>query len=108
MNSVGPMDLEKWISNANVTAVLWAGVPGQESGNALVDVLYGTVNPSGRLPYTIAKQLSDYAAHNVTGGQNDAIPITYSEKLLIDYRHFDSAAITPRYEFGFVPSCRVD
>jgi hypothetical protein len=39
---------------------VWAGVPGQEAGNSLADVLYGDWNPSGRLPYTIAKKESDY------------------------------------------------
>jgi beta-glucosidase len=54
--------MEDWIENPNVTAVLYAHMPGQESGNALLDVLIGTVNPSARLPYTIAKQRSDYPA----------------------------------------------
>jgi hypothetical protein len=38
------------------------GLPGEQSGNSLADILFGDVNPSGRLPYTIAKQLSDYPA----------------------------------------------
>lgn len=46
----------------NVTAVLQAGLPGQESGNSIVDVIFGAINPSGRLPYTIAKKQSDYSA----------------------------------------------
>jgi hypothetical protein len=45
--------------------VLWAGLPGQEAGNSLVDVLYGDYNPSGRLPYTIAKRPEDYPAQIV-------------------------------------------
>jgi hypothetical protein len=49
-----------WIDQ--VAAVIFAGLPGQESGNALVDVLYGDVNPSGRLVFTIAEQASDYPA----------------------------------------------
>ncbi|KAG8894729.1 hypothetical protein FRC01_012792 [Tulasnella sp. 417] len=78
-------------------------MPGQESGNSLVDILYGDVNPSGRLPYTIAKKPSDYAAHVVyTGGNNpNDVQIPYTEGLLLDYRWFDSKDIAPRYEFGF-------
>ncbi|KAH9055806.1 beta-glucosidase [Lactarius deliciosus] len=102
VNSVGPLILEPWIDHPNVTAVVWAGLGGTETGNALVDILYGAVNPSGRLPYTIAKSPSDYSAQLVTGGTDDEIVnITYSEGLFIDYRHFDAANIAPRYEFGF-------
>lgn len=48
----GPIIMEPWIDNPNVTAVLLAGLPGQESGNSLVDVLYGAVSPSGKTPWT--------------------------------------------------------
>ncbi|KAJ7207949.1 glycoside hydrolase family 3 protein [Mycena pura] len=102
VHSVGPLILEPWIDHPNVTAVLWAGVPGQEAGNALTDVLYGDWNPSGRLPYTIARQVADYPAQPVTGGQpTDILSIPYTEGLNVDYRHFDSAGIAPRFEFGF-------
>ncbi|KAH9988720.1 glycoside hydrolase superfamily [Russula vinacea] len=75
---------------------------GSETGNALVDVIYGAVNPSGRLPYTIAKSPQDYPAQLVLGGNGEEIlNITYSEGLFVDYRHFDAANIAPRYEFGF-------
>ncbi|KAJ7789191.1 glycoside hydrolase superfamily [Mycena olivaceomarginata] len=102
---VGPVLVESWINNPNVTAVLHAGIPGQESGNALVDVLFGdgaqATNPSGRLPYTIAKERSDYPA-DVVYTSSDTVPqITYSEGLNIDYRHFDAEGIEPRFEFGF-------
>ncbi|KAJ7119989.1 glycoside hydrolase family 3 C-terminal domain-containing protein, partial [Mycena crocata] len=101
-HSVGPLILEAWIDHPNVTAVLWAGVPGQEAGNSITDVLYGDWNPSGRLPYTIAKQVSDYSAQLVLGGQpTDILSIPYTEGLNVDYRHFDSFNITPRFEFGF-------
>ncbi|KAJ7471852.1 glycoside hydrolase family 3 protein [Mycena latifolia] len=102
VHSVGPLILEPWIDHPNVTAVLWAGVPGQEAGNSITDVLYGDWNPSGRLPYTIAKQASDYSAQLVLGGQpSDILSIPYTEGLNVDYRHFDSFNITPRFEFGF-------
>ncbi|EIN07941.1 glycoside hydrolase family 3 protein [Punctularia strigosozonata HHB-11173 SS5] len=96
VNSVGPMTVEKWIDHPNVTALVWSGLAGQEAGNSLVDVLYGVYNPSGRLPYTIAKDPDDYASH-----WQLALDIDYTEGLFIDYRHFDQAGITPRYEFGF-------
>nr|XP_019015024.1 beta-glucosidase [Kwoniella pini CBS 10737]OCF53805.1 beta-glucosidase [Kwoniella pini CBS 10737] len=103
VHSVGPIDMEDWIDHPNVTAVLWAGLPGQESGNSLVDVLYGWYNPSGRLPYTIAKKLEDYPAELVYVDTN--IPehpvVEYKEELNIDYRHFLSKNVTPRYEFGY-------
>jgi beta-glucosidase len=62
MHTVGPVLVEAWIDHNNVTAVLSAGLQGQESGNAIVDVLFRAVNPSGRLPYTIAKQRDGYPA----------------------------------------------
>ena len=103
VHSVGPLILEAWIDHPNVTAVLWAGLPGQESGNSLVDVLYGSYNPSGRLPFTIARNRSDYVADVIY--IDTAVPATpqinYTEGLNIDYRHFLSANITPRYEFGY-------
>ena len=84
VNSVGPLILEAWIDHPNVTAVLWAGLGGTETGNALVDVLYGAANPSGRLPYTIAKSPSDYPAQLETGDTGDEIlNITYSEGCVV-------------------------
>lgn len=60
--------------------VVWAGLPGQEAGNSLTDVLYGDYNPSGRLPYTIAKRPSDYPAQPATGGApQDILVIPYTE-----------------------------
>ncbi|KAK7462217.1 hypothetical protein VKT23_007822 [Stygiomarasmius scandens] len=104
VHSVGPLILEPWIDNPNVKAVLWAGASGQEAGNSAVDVLYGDYNPTGRLPYTIARRPEDYSAQLMSqGGANSAqiLSIPYEEGLLIDYRWFDAKNITPRYEFGF-------
>jgi beta-glucosidase len=50
VHSVGPVILESILALPNVVAVVWAGIPGQESGNGLVDVLYGSTSPSGKLP----------------------------------------------------------
>ena len=60
-----------------------------------MDVLYGDVNPSGRLPYTIAKNASDYSAEVIYEDLTD-IQIDYSEGLFIDYRHFDQVSTLPQ------------
>jgi beta-glucosidase len=67
IHSVGPLILESILALPGVTAVVWAGIPGEESGNGLVDVLYGSVSPSGKLPYTIAKSADDYGTSVQTG-----------------------------------------
>ncbi|KAJ3537917.1 hypothetical protein NMY22_g5393 [Coprinellus aureogranulatus] len=102
VNSVGPLIIDKWVEHENVTAVLWAGLQGNEAGNAIADVLYGEWNPSGKLPYTIAKSEADYIPiARGNEGPRDILRIDYTEGLEIDYRHFDAKNITPRYEFGF-------
>lgn len=88
----------------NVTAILAAHFPGQESGNSIVDVLYGDVNPSGKLPYTIAYNGSDYNAPPTTGINTTGVhdwQSWFDEKLEIDYRYFDANNISVLYEFGF-------
>ncbi|KAL1962259.1 hypothetical protein VTN77DRAFT_9849 [Rasamsonia byssochlamydoides] len=101
IHAPGPILMEGWIDHPNVTAVLFAGLPGQESGNSLVDVLYGDVNPSGKLPWTVGKTRQDYGT-DVLYEPNGPVPqIDFSEGLFIDYRWFDKHGIEPRFEFGF-------
>ncbi|KAK3067377.1 hypothetical protein LTS18_001149, partial [Coniosporium uncinatum] len=96
VHSVGPIILESILAQPNIKAVVWAGLPGQESGNALVDVLYGEYNPSGKLPFTIAKKAGDYNAPISKDKSDD-----FTDGLYIDYRHFDQEDLQVRYEFGF-------
>jgi beta-glucosidase len=60
IHNAGIRLVDNWIENPNVTAVIFAHLPGQDSGRALVEVMYGKQSPSGRLPYTVAKKESDY------------------------------------------------
>jgi beta-glucosidase len=93
-----------WANHPNVTAILAAHYPGEESGNAVVDVLYGDVNPSGKLPYTIALEDDDYNGLPTTAVNSTnqyAWQSNFEEKLEIDYRYFDAQNISVRYEFGF-------
>jgi beta-glucosidase len=106
IHAVGPVIMENFVDIMNVKAVVLANLPGTESGNAIVDILFGDVNPSGRLPYTIAKKEDDYGP----GSKIKYLPSVsdglapqqnFSEGLYIDYRHFDKQGIAPRYEFGY-------
>jgi beta-glucosidase len=86
--------LMPWINK--VKAIINAGLPGEESGRSIAAILFGDVNPSGRLPYTIARKLSDYPAH-----ASISQPVIYTEGLFIGYRWFDAKNITPLFEFGY-------
>ncbi|KAK9349700.1 glycoside hydrolase superfamily [Lipomyces doorenjongii] len=100
VQSVGPVDMEKWIDHPNVTAVIWANLGGQELGPALVDIIYGDVNPSGRLVYTIARKLSDYAQPDIVTEPQPYPQINYSEGVSVDYRGFEKNCVEPRFWFG--------
>ncbi|KAJ8124262.1 hypothetical protein O1611_g9379 [Lasiodiplodia mahajangana] len=96
--------LMPWADNENVTAILAAHYPGEQTGNSIVDVLWGAVEPSGRLPYTIPKTLADYGPDIVESPESDAPDgwqSDFSEGQAIDYRHFDALDISPQFEFGF-------
>ncbi|EFQ97211.1 beta-glucosidase 1 [Nannizzia gypsea CBS 118893] len=103
LHSVGPVMMEDWIEKPGVKAVILANLPGQESGRALGDVLFGRADATGRLPYTIAKDPEDYGPESrVLYESKDPVPQkNFSQGLYFDYRYFDKQNITPRYEFGF-------
>lgn len=103
IHAVGPVILEDFIELPTVKAVILAHLPGQESGNSLVDILFGDVNPSGRLPYTIAKKEEDYGpTSKILTFPNDMAPQqNFTEGIYTDYRYFDKYNVTPRYEFGY-------
>lgn len=72
IHNAGIRLVDAWIENPNVTAVIFAHLPGQDSGKALVEIMYGRQSPSGRLPYTVAKAPQDYGQLLVpTGVQAD-------------------------------------
>ena len=103
VHAVGPVIVEPWIDHPAVKGLIFAHLPSQESGSSLADILFGDINPSGRLPYTVGRSLSDYGpgaqilyeSNGLTPQQN------FTEGLYIDYRHFDKNDILPRYEFGY-------
>lgn len=103
IHSVGPVLIDSFYDSPNVTAILWAGLPGQESGNAIADVLYGRVNPGGKLPFTFGANESEYGPDLIYEPTNNSSSPqdNFEEGVFIDYRAFDQKNITPIYEFGF-------
>lgn len=103
VHSVGPVLLTEWYNNENVTAIVWANVPGEQSGNSIVDILYGNANPGGKLPYTLGATRMDYGTDLLYEPNNGlgSPQVNFAEGIFIDYRAFDKQNITPIYEFGF-------
>lgn len=89
-----------------VPAILQAWFLGSESGNSLADVIFGRVNPSGKLPMTFPVRLDDVAAHAVgeypgtKRADSDIVDIRYNEGVLVGYRWFDTKKIRPLFAFG--------
>ena len=93
-----------WIKN--VPAVMQGWFIGSEAGHSLADVIFGDVNPSGKLPMTFPVRLEDVGAHAIgeypgTKRENENVwDQTYNEGLLVGYRWFDTKGIKPLFPFG--------
>jgi beta-glucosidase len=93
-----PFDINE--VSKKTSALVWSWFNGSEGGNALADVLLGKVNPSGKLPWTMPKNLMDSPAHATNSFPGEK-SVNYAEGILIGYRWFDTKKIAPLYPFGF-------
>jgi beta-glucosidase len=97
LNNGAPIVLNEWIGQ--VAAVLEAWMMGQAGAGAIADVLYGKVNPSGKLAETFPLKLADTPAHlNFPGGNGE---VRYGEGLFIGYRYYDAKAVPVQFPFGY-------
>lgn len=97
--NVGNIIDMKWVEELHPTAVLYAWQGGQEGGNGVMDVLTGRVNPSGKLPDTIARDISDYPSAANFGGDKENV---YAEDIYVGYRYFETfAKDRVLYPFGY-------
>jgi beta-glucosidase len=94
-----PAEMDAWVDR--VPAVLQAWFMGMEGGNALAAILFGDVNPGGKLPCTIAKRLEDSPAHAVGAYPGTNGVEVYKEGLLVGYRWYDTKRIKPQFPFGY-------
>lgn len=93
------VEMDSWLKK--VPAVLEAWYPGMEGGNALAGILFGDVNPSGKLPCTFPKRLADSPAQALGNYPGTNGTATYAEGLLVGYRWFDAKNIEPLFPFGY-------
>lgn len=86
-----------WIDR--VPSVVEAWYCGSEAGNALADVVFGKVNPSGKLPFTFPVRLEDNSAHAL-GEFPGTDEVAYNESIYVGYRWHDKQSIKPLFAFG--------
>jgi beta-glucosidase len=94
----GPVDMTKWESKAK--AILFAGYPGMEGGTAIGKIIFGEVNPSGKLTMTFPKRLEDSPAHAIGEYPGKDNVVYYNEGIMVGYRYFDTKKVQPQFAFG--------
>lgn len=92
-----PLEIGQWLPN--VKSLIEAWYPGMEGGNAVANILFGKTNPSGRLPFTWPKKLSDSPCYKL--GFQDNNNVLYTDKLMVGYRYFDTKEVEPQFPFGY-------
>jgi beta-glucosidase len=97
LNNGSAIDMRAWLDD--VAAVVEAWLPGQAGAGAVVDILYGDVNPSGKLAETFPLELSDIPAQLNFPGENNTV--RYGEGLFVGYRAFDELGRDVLFPFGF-------
>ncbi len=97
INAGGNVSMTKWINN--VKGLLYAWYPGQEGGTAIAEILFGKVNPSGKLPVSFEKKWEDNPTYKSYYSDNKKV--TYSEGVFVGYRYYDSKKVEPLFPFGF-------
>lgn len=97
MMAGSPVEMGSWIKDAK--AVVWNWYSGMEGRNALAEVLFGRVNPSGKLPETFYKKHTDCSAHAVGEFPGDE-KVRYKEGVFVGYRYNDTFDIEPEFCFG--------
>jgi beta-glucosidase len=92
----GPISMP-WLDR--VAGVIQAWYPGQECGNAIADILFGVVNPSGKLPQTFPQRLEDNPAFINYPGDNGRV--RYGESVFVGYRYYEKKKVAPQFPFGY-------
>ena len=95
----GPIDMTQWI--AQTPGILQAWYPGMEGGNALAKIIFGKINPSGKLPMSFPKKLEDEPAHKLGEYPGNGVTVNYTDDIYVGYRYYDTYKVDPQFAFGF-------
>ena len=95
----GNVDMTRWIDTVPVLIHAW--YPGQEGGTALAQILFGEINPSGKLPASFERRWEDNAAFDGYYPKKADKHIEYQEGVFLGYRHFDRSKVQPLFAFGY-------
>ena len=96
----GPIDMSQWAND--VQGIIQAWYPGMEGGNALAKIIFGQINPSGKLPMTFPKKLEDVPAHKLGAYPgDDKKNLYYYDDIYVGYRYYDTYNAEPEFPFGF-------
>lgn len=87
-----------WVNS--VPSIMESWYSGTEAGNALARVLFGDVNPSGKLPFTFPEKLEHVGAHALGEHPGDSINVRYNEGIYVGYRYSDKKKLKPLFSFG--------
>lgn len=91
-----PLHIESWVKNAPALVEAW--YPGEEGGRAIAEILFGDVNPSGKLPVTLPVNIEQTQAFlEYPGGEGK---VHYNEGIFVGYRYYDTKNIDPLFPFG--------
>ena len=97
LNNGSAVSISEWIDEVPAIVEAWLG--GQAIGESVADVIFGKINPSGKLPETFPKSLVDTPAYiNYPGNQKEVI---YGERFYVGYRYYDKKKVKPQFPFGF-------
>lgn len=97
MNVAGPVELEAYLED--IDALICVYFPGMEGAKALVDILFGSISPSGKLPITFPKTYRQTPTSLNFPGENGEV--YYGEGVFVGYRYYDYKNMEPLYPFGF-------
>lgn len=96
--SGSPVEMHPWIESVPAVVQMWFA--GMEGGTAISEILFGDVNPSGKLPFTFPVKLEDSPAHKAGNYPGENLQVNYEEGILVGYRYFDTENVAPLFPFG--------